>query len=115
MRVGDFRWHGEYYAGLQGIQGYGRRERYVLYFVASLQAGGGGLDIVACQWGGGPKACGSVTSGGTESIMLACKAYRDMADERGTSCLFVLGLPAKWRLYMNSATSICSRNNTIEI
>nr|AOO86838.1 sphingosine 1 phosphate lyase [Laodelphax striatellus] len=26
---------------------------------------------------GGPNACGSVTSGGTESILMACKAYRD--------------------------------------
>lgn len=26
---------------------------------------------------------GKVTSGGTESILMACKAYRDMAYERG--------------------------------
>ncbi|XP_042358065.1 sphingosine-1-phosphate lyase 1 isoform X1 [Plectropomus leopardus] len=32
---------------------------------------------------GGPNACGTVTSGGTESILMACKAYRDMAHERG--------------------------------
>ncbi|XP_072293255.1 sphingosine-1-phosphate lyase 1 isoform X2 [Eucyclogobius newberryi] len=32
---------------------------------------------------GGAKACGTVTSGGTESILMACKAYRDMAYERG--------------------------------
>ncbi|XP_028324859.1 sphingosine-1-phosphate lyase 1 isoform X2 [Gouania willdenowi] len=32
---------------------------------------------------GGPKSCGTVTSGGTESILMACKAYRDMAHERG--------------------------------
>ncbi|XP_076332013.1 sphingosine-1-phosphate lyase [Tachypleus tridentatus] len=30
---------------------------------------------------GGPDACGTVTSGGTESILLACKAYRDYAVE----------------------------------
>uniref|UniRef100_A0A8C9X913 sphinganine-1-phosphate aldolase n=1 Tax=Sander lucioperca TaxID=283035 RepID=A0A8C9X913_SANLU len=27
---------------------------------------------------GGPNSCGTVTSGGTESILMACKAYRDM-------------------------------------
>ncbi|XP_053292134.1 sphingosine-1-phosphate lyase 1 isoform X2 [Pleuronectes platessa] len=32
---------------------------------------------------GGPESCGTVTSGGTESILMACKAYRDMAYERG--------------------------------
>ncbi|XP_067092401.1 sphingosine-1-phosphate lyase 1 isoform X3 [Osmerus mordax] len=32
---------------------------------------------------GGPNSCGTVTSGGTESILMACKAYRDMAYERG--------------------------------
>ncbi|XP_075697803.1 sphingosine-1-phosphate lyase 1 [Rhinoderma darwinii] len=32
---------------------------------------------------GGPETCGVVTSGGTESILMACKAYRDLAYERG--------------------------------
>ncbi len=33
---------------------------------------------VACDvFRGGPKSCGTVTTGGTESILLACKAYRD--------------------------------------
>ncbi|XP_076830746.1 sphingosine-1-phosphate lyase 1 isoform X2 [Brachyhypopomus gauderio] len=32
---------------------------------------------------GGPDSCGTVTSGGTESILMACKAYRDLAYERG--------------------------------
>uniref|UniRef100_A0A3P9AGG3 sphinganine-1-phosphate aldolase n=1 Tax=Esox lucius TaxID=8010 RepID=A0A3P9AGG3_ESOLU len=32
---------------------------------------------------GGPNSCGTVTSGGTESILMACKAYRDLARERG--------------------------------
>ncbi len=41
------------------------------------------MSMTCRMFNGGPKACGSVTSGGTESIMLACKAYRDMADERG--------------------------------
>ncbi|OBS79168.1 hypothetical protein A6R68_18445, partial [Neotoma lepida] len=32
---------------------------------------------------GGPDCCGCVTSGGTESILMACKAYRDLALEKG--------------------------------
>ncbi|XP_072439653.1 sphingosine-1-phosphate lyase 1 isoform X2 [Chiloscyllium punctatum] len=32
---------------------------------------------------GGPESCGTVTSGGTESILMACKAYRDLGFERG--------------------------------
>ncbi|XP_070608313.1 sphingosine-1-phosphate lyase 1 [Erythrolamprus reginae] len=32
---------------------------------------------------GGPESCGTMTSGGTESILLACKAYRDLAYEKG--------------------------------
>ncbi|XP_050394142.1 sphingosine-1-phosphate lyase 1 [Patella vulgata] len=32
---------------------------------------------------GGPETCGTVTQGGTESIMLACLAYRNLARERG--------------------------------
>ncbi|XP_047458207.1 sphingosine-1-phosphate lyase 1 isoform X2 [Mugil cephalus] len=39
---------------------------------------------MACSlFHGGPNSCGTVTSGGTESILMACKAYRDMAYERG--------------------------------
>ncbi|XP_020501767.1 sphingosine-1-phosphate lyase 1 isoform X2 [Labrus bergylta] len=39
---------------------------------------------MACSlFHGGPNSCGTVTSGGTESILMACKAYRDMAFERG--------------------------------
>lgn len=35
---------------------------------------------IACRlFQGGPESCGTVTSGGTESIVLACKAYRDYA------------------------------------
>ena len=30
---------------------------------------------------GSPKSCGAMTGGGTESIILACKAYRDYAKE----------------------------------
>uniref|UniRef100_A0A8C5PR50 Sphingosine-1-phosphate lyase 1 n=1 Tax=Leptobrachium leishanense TaxID=445787 RepID=A0A8C5PR50_9ANUR len=32
---------------------------------------------------GDSEACGTVTSGGTESILMACKAYRDLAYEKG--------------------------------
>ena len=35
---------------------------------------------MACDmFQGGPESCGCVTTGGTESILLACKAYRDRA------------------------------------
>ncbi|KAF6031275.1 SGPL1 [Bugula neritina] len=35
------------------------------------------------MFNGGSEACGTMTSGGTESIMLACKAYRDRAIRQG--------------------------------
>ncbi|XP_062436549.1 sphingosine-1-phosphate lyase 1 isoform X1 [Rhea pennata] len=39
---------------------------------------------IACTlFNGGPNSCGAMTSGGTESILMACKAYRDLAYERG--------------------------------
>ncbi|XP_025960591.1 sphingosine-1-phosphate lyase 1 isoform X1 [Dromaius novaehollandiae] len=39
---------------------------------------------IACTlFNGGPNSCGVMTSGGTESILMACKAYRDLAYERG--------------------------------
>lgn len=39
---------------------------------------------IACSlFHGGPSSCGAMTSGGTESILMACKAYRDLAYERG--------------------------------
>uniref|UniRef100_A0A1A9UGZ6 sphinganine-1-phosphate aldolase n=1 Tax=Glossina austeni TaxID=7395 RepID=A0A1A9UGZ6_GLOAU len=38
---------------------------------------------MACKlFQGGPNTCGTMTSGGTESIILACKAYRDYAREQ---------------------------------
>ncbi|XP_067928778.1 sphingosine-1-phosphate lyase 1-like [Watersipora subatra] len=37
------------------------------------------------MFNGGPESCGTMTSGGTESIMLACKAFRDRAVNRGIS------------------------------
>ncbi|XP_020638775.3 sphingosine-1-phosphate lyase 1 [Pogona vitticeps] len=42
---------------------------------------------MACSlFHGGPSSCGTMTSGGTESILLACKAYRSMAYEKGINC-----------------------------
>lgn len=39
---------------------------------------------MACNmFNGGPQSCGVVTSGGTESILMACKAYRDRAYDKG--------------------------------
>lgn len=37
--------------------------------------------MVAHLFNGGPNACGSITTGGTESILMACKAYRDYGRE----------------------------------
>lgn len=37
--------------------------------------------MVAHLFNGGSSTCGSITSGGTESILLACKAYRDYGRE----------------------------------
>ncbi|XP_020850191.1 sphingosine-1-phosphate lyase 1 isoform X1 [Phascolarctos cinereus] len=39
--------------------------------------------IVCTLFNGGPESCGCMTSGGTESILMACKAYRDLAYEKG--------------------------------
>lgn len=46
------------------------------------------MEAEVIQWGvnlfhGGPDACGAMTSGGTESILLAMKAYREVGYERG--------------------------------
>ena len=35
------------------------------------------IRMTATLFNGGAKACGTMTTGGTESIMMACKAYRD--------------------------------------
>lgn len=40
--------------------------------------------MTATLFNGGPEACGTMTTGGTESIMMACKAYRDYGrDSKG--------------------------------
>lgn len=42
------------------------------------------IRMAANLFHGGPDACGTMTTGGTESIMMACKAYRDYArSEKG--------------------------------
>ncbi len=41
------------------------------------------VGIATAHLGGGPQATGTFTSGGTESIMLACKSARDTAKARG--------------------------------
>lgn len=37
------------------------------------------ISMVLAMYDAPPGACGSVTSGGTESLLMAIKAYRDMA------------------------------------
>jgi sphinganine-1-phosphate aldolase len=39
--------------------------------------------VIAMYHGEAPECCGTMTSGGTESIIMACKAYRDRARDRG--------------------------------
>lgn len=39
--------------------------------------------MVCTLFHGDEKSCGTMTTGGTESIMLACKAYRDLAYSKG--------------------------------
>lgn len=41
------------------------------------------IRMVANMYNGDDKSCGVMTSGGTESILLACLAYREKAKERG--------------------------------
>ncbi|XP_062989078.1 sphingosine-1-phosphate lyase 1 [Elgaria multicarinata webbii] len=53
---------------------------------------------------GGPSSCGTMTSGGSESIMLACKAYRDLAYERGITSPEML-IPASAHAAFEKAAS----------
>lgn len=39
------------------------------------------IRMVAHLFNGGPSTCGCITTGGTESILMACKAYRDYGRE----------------------------------
>ncbi|XP_031550346.1 sphingosine-1-phosphate lyase 1-like [Actinia tenebrosa] len=41
------------------------------------------VQMTIAMFNGGKDACGTMTGGGTESILLACKSYRDWAHERG--------------------------------
>lgn len=41
--------------------------------------------MVCDMFNGDSETCGTMSSGGTESIMLACRAYRDMAYDKGIS------------------------------
>ncbi|XP_012618050.2 sphingosine-1-phosphate lyase 1 [Microcebus murinus] len=65
---GDFAWsnplHPDIFPGLRKI------EAEIVRITCSL-------------FNGGPDSCGCVTSGGTESILMACKAYRGLAFEKG--------------------------------
>uniref|UniRef100_A0A2K6F0H0 Sphingosine-1-phosphate lyase 1 n=1 Tax=Propithecus coquereli TaxID=379532 RepID=A0A2K6F0H0_PROCO len=65
---GDFAWsnplHPDIFPGLRKI------EAEIVRITCSL-------------FNGGPDSCGCVTSGGTESILMACKAYRGLAFAKG--------------------------------
>ena len=58
---------------------------------------------------GGPESCGCVTTGGTESILLACKAYRDRALERGIEFPEIL-VPVSAHAAFDKAAQILGMN-----
>jgi len=52
-------------------------------FPSAMQMEAEVISMTAGLYNGTPDTCGIVTSGGTESILLACLAYREHARERG--------------------------------
>uniref|UniRef100_A0A2K5N6N9 Sphingosine-1-phosphate lyase 1 n=1 Tax=Cercocebus atys TaxID=9531 RepID=A0A2K5N6N9_CERAT len=65
---------------------------------------------IACSlFNGGPDSCGCVTSGGTESILMACKAYRDLAFEKGIKTPEMYVCVAVFKI-LNGSASYFSRS-----
>ena len=58
---------------------------------------------------GGPEACGTVTSGGTESILLAMRAYRGLAYSRGIEYPEIIGSTATHAAFMKAADYFCMK------
>ncbi len=68
---------------------------------------------ICCNlFNGGPESCGAVTSGGTESILLACKAYRDWAREvKGIKNPVMVGVQMKgFTQVLRCVAQICQIN-----
>jgi len=67
---------------------------------------------MACDmFQGGPESCGCVTTGGTESILLACKAYRDRAIAKGVEFPEIL-CPVSAHAAFDKAAEILCMNIT---
>ncbi len=64
------------------------------------------VDLARGLLGGGPSMVGSVTSGGTESIVLACKAARDRARAAGFAERGVLVLPITGHAAFHKAAAL---------
>lgn len=64
------------------------------------------VDFARGLLGGGPEMVGSVTSGGTESIILACKAARDAARAVGLEDRGVLVLPITAHAAFHKAAAV---------
>ena len=58
---------------------------------------------------GGPEACGTMTSGGTESILLAMRAYRGLAYSRGIEYPEIIGSTATHAAFMKAADYFCMK------
>ncbi|XP_077865964.1 sphingosine-1-phosphate lyase 1-like [Saccoglossus kowalevskii] len=61
------------------------------------------------MFNGGPKACGAVTTGGTESILMACRAYRAIAYERGVKRPEILAPKSVHAAFDKAATYFCMK------
>ena len=51
--------------------------------------------------------CGTMSSGGTESIMLACKAYRNQALKRGITCPEIVLPESAHPAFLKAAATLC--------
>ena len=58
---------------------------------------------------GGPDACGTMTSGGTESILMAMRAYRQLAYSRGIEYPEIICSTATHAAFMKAADYFCMK------
>ena len=58
---------------------------------------------------GGPDACGTMTSGGTESILMAMRAYRQLAYSRGIEYPEIIGSTATHAAFIKAADYFCMK------
>ena len=58
---------------------------------------------------GGPEACGTMTSGGTESILMAMRACRELAYARGIEYPEIVGSTATHAAFVKAANYFCMK------